>query len=546
MPKLFHGDLAARLVSERIAEKRASSADIKAIPRVRRIDGMLAVRASDYSIWVYEEASTAAAGSTVLVPDAGPGRWHNISAAAETSAVATSDWYVDSVSGNDDNSGTSSGAPLKTFAELEQRLTSKQKGKYAFLPGRASSLISAIQIITINLLSMSMPITDPLNLRLDLPPNSLVSVIGSTTTVASGTLSAASNQAPATNNAATITDGSQDWTANLNKRVRNTTAGPNLDQHAYVAKNAGGGVAWISTANNPNLPAPANAPDGAKPPDRLFQTAVTPGVFSAGDTYVIEDLTTIYLGHIDIGSSFQGTATLPVIGFAHIAFQKDGTNAGAAVRVPSGAVIPNFKGCTFAAAVGTSPINQASNYENCGFFGTGGGGGAINVVRSTIFVRGGIARGQISTRPGSFVSIANDLMVIGVSGNSVNVIGGTMFVDAMAVFDGTSNAVAQGTSTGNAGGYADLQIGVRLWGSGNTSYGLDQGAGCKCRYNSGALANITVTGTSGDFRQAGATTHRNWNEGTGSWSSPIANTWAGIANNNAQNVARGCLIALLA
>ena len=73
--KLMYGDSASRLVSGRIGGATATTALIEAIPVDRREDGMVLVCLDDYSLWVFEGASVAAASSTVLEPDDGDGRW---------------------------------------------------------------------------------------------------------------------------------------------------------------------------------------------------------------------------------------------------------------------------------------------------------------------------------------------------------------------------------------------------------------------------------------------------------------------------------------
>lgn len=69
-----HGEPAARHVSARIAGVFADSAALKALPPKFRADGMLAI-VSPAALWVFNAASAAGASATVLVPDAGTGRW---------------------------------------------------------------------------------------------------------------------------------------------------------------------------------------------------------------------------------------------------------------------------------------------------------------------------------------------------------------------------------------------------------------------------------------------------------------------------------------
>lgn len=87
--KLLYGDRAAREVSERIAAATATTTTLKAMPADRRVDGMLVVVLNDYSCWVFEGASVAGASSTVLVPDAGNGRWVAVGISSGVTGVVT-------------------------------------------------------------------------------------------------------------------------------------------------------------------------------------------------------------------------------------------------------------------------------------------------------------------------------------------------------------------------------------------------------------------------------------------------------------------------
>lgn len=66
-----------RDVHKRIALHAASQAAIKALPTYNesRQDGAITAL-DDYSLWIFDADSTAAAAATVLVPDSGTGRWH--------------------------------------------------------------------------------------------------------------------------------------------------------------------------------------------------------------------------------------------------------------------------------------------------------------------------------------------------------------------------------------------------------------------------------------------------------------------------------------
>jgi hypothetical protein len=71
---LATGDAPTRAVSARIGGVFATTAALKALPPKARADGMLCIVAPA-QLWVFNAASAAGASSTVLVPDAGTGRW---------------------------------------------------------------------------------------------------------------------------------------------------------------------------------------------------------------------------------------------------------------------------------------------------------------------------------------------------------------------------------------------------------------------------------------------------------------------------------------
>lgn len=67
-----------RSFMDRCSAPYADAAALTASKAADRADGQLAVRLDDYSLWVWQAASTASAGSTVIVPTdvgVGAGRW---------------------------------------------------------------------------------------------------------------------------------------------------------------------------------------------------------------------------------------------------------------------------------------------------------------------------------------------------------------------------------------------------------------------------------------------------------------------------------------
>lgn len=87
--KLLYGDSAARLVSGRVGGYAATTAALKAIPANRRVNMQIYMVEADNSLWVFDGDSAAGASSTVLVPDAGSGRYLAIGISAGVTGVVT-------------------------------------------------------------------------------------------------------------------------------------------------------------------------------------------------------------------------------------------------------------------------------------------------------------------------------------------------------------------------------------------------------------------------------------------------------------------------
>jgi hypothetical protein len=131
------------------------------------------------------------------------------------------DWYIDGVTGDDTNSGTVIGSPIKTGAELLRRL-----GPYAMWP----------QSVTVHVLANGM--TDALVLRgLMMVAGTHLDVVGTPTVVAdAGTIATYVAVNHATPEATLITStGIADWTAYVWKRVR-VTAGARINNIVWVAR----------------------------------------------------------------------------------------------------------------------------------------------------------------------------------------------------------------------------------------------------------------------------------------------------------------------
>ncbi len=82
--KMLNGDRDAREVSGRIAGSFATTALLKALPVANRTEGMLATvqTGTVNSLWIFDSNSAIGASATILVPDAGSGRWIHLATGA--------------------------------------------------------------------------------------------------------------------------------------------------------------------------------------------------------------------------------------------------------------------------------------------------------------------------------------------------------------------------------------------------------------------------------------------------------------------------------
>jgi hypothetical protein len=119
------GETLARLVAARIASPAADTTAIEAMPTEDRQDGMLVVDLATLQIWAFDASSSAGASGSVLVPDAGSGRWLASSSLTDLASVSSGDGA--SLIGLED-AGTFTAADdvEEALAEIYQDLKSAQ------------------------------------------------------------------------------------------------------------------------------------------------------------------------------------------------------------------------------------------------------------------------------------------------------------------------------------------------------------------------------------------------------------------------------------
>lgn len=76
-----YGEIAGRMALQRILAPVADQTAMQAVQTDDRFDGQVAVKLDDYTVWTFEAGSSAGASSSVIVPDAGTGRWVKLTTA---------------------------------------------------------------------------------------------------------------------------------------------------------------------------------------------------------------------------------------------------------------------------------------------------------------------------------------------------------------------------------------------------------------------------------------------------------------------------------
>lgn len=222
-------------------------------------DGALSYILSVKDLWVYHTSSTLIPDGITVVAANGPGNWERANLGSVEWRARTV-WYIDPAAGNDENDGLTSGTALKTWAELNRRWGKNPKFG---------------QQITINLLG-NIPPADALSIT-GATNTDTIFIVGQRTILASGTLTNYTSYLPGTSMAIVEDTVLGSFAPYLFKRIRFTSGG------------ALGAVAWIvrdELANNASISV-----------STLILGASAPSI---GDSYVIEDLSTVAIDRIDV------------------------------------------------------------------------------------------------------------------------------------------------------------------------------------------------------------------------------------------------------
>lgn len=352
-------------------------------------------------------------------------------------------WFIDPVSGNDTNTGIDDTHALKTWTELRRRMLTV---------GGPS-----IDGTTITIMS-SLPSNDPM-VTFDCKDSSVgVHVEGITSIVRSGSITSAFvSRNDATNQPNVLTDSAvSSWVSDIgvnSGRILKMTSGAAQNYYAFVVKNLGSHQARLSTffiVDDFSEAFPAN-----------------------GDTYSILSLP--FIPNYCIENT---------VGFFYFKFLDMGDASSTQYAIGPGAA--TF-GTQFTYCAIFYVVNENSNIfvvncaiKNCPNLYTG----TVQIYAGTIGDIQSLGGGEIETA-GEMI-LDNGTLFQGVNINIIN-FGYLRIYDAM-FFDCPSN----GTIVVGQGGFARLD---KVAGSGSAGWGLNV---TNTGMVWGNLANLTVTGASGD------------------------------------------------
>jgi hypothetical protein len=235
----------------------ANIAALSAIVVIASDDGAPAYVLSVEDVWVYHTNSVLTPDGITIAVANGPGNWERLNlGSVEWREQPT--WFVNPTTGNDENDGLTSPSAIKTLAELTRRW-----GKNPIIP----------QATNVTLLE-NIPNTDSLQI-LDLTTGSTTLFFnGVTTPLLAGTLVSFAGPDNVLN-VLTKIEGAGSFAAYVGKRITITSGG------------AVGAVAWIQRDDGGNFASTSQ-----------FTLLLGLSSPTAGDTYIIEDLSTMQLEHL--------------------------------------------------------------------------------------------------------------------------------------------------------------------------------------------------------------------------------------------------------
>ncbi len=214
------------------------------------------------AVYEYSQDSAAAAdGFNVVAPSSGVGRWILVSIGGSQPFITQSTWYVDSVSGDDDNDGATALTAIKTLAELTRRTE-----------GRV--LLPSISLFAVHL-SGTFP-TEPLSLNFSVGAYCWVQITADTQVDYAGTISGFTTYSAGVTAALLDDAGAAFAAGDVGKRLR-LTSGASLGAVTFILKQISGTQVRVGDFYHYNAASGYGVP----------ALTATP---ANGTTFVVEDL----------------------------------------------------------------------------------------------------------------------------------------------------------------------------------------------------------------------------------------------------------------
>ena len=240
-------------------------AALMALPTATIDDGGVVAVKSVMDQWMLDKTSALAPDGITVVPASGGGNWLRLEIPSQKWLLQPT-WYIDPLTGNDENVGSTALTPLSTFAEWKRRVGTRLE-----IPQ------------TLNIQS---DLTEDLLFDMD---NEQVYVVlqGIRTVLYSGTVTAAQSWSTMVNTDGQVTDAAipVSWTASgLVDKLIVLTSGAGAGAAGWVAKDLGAKTARYSPLIDAN-------------------TYLTYD-FAIGDTFDVVDLTKVY-GNFEVVGSCQ-------------------------------------------------------------------------------------------------------------------------------------------------------------------------------------------------------------------------------------------------
>jgi len=371
----------------------------------------------------------------------------------DTTAPLITDWYLDELGGDDGNTGDDPASALASNDELMRRLRFQRLDQHVIV-----HVLSSLSKLFVYGLSIGI--------------NGSISYTAEPTVVYTGTFTGYTPKNAATNQAHQVEDiALGDWGPYVGARIK-ITSGAGAGGVAWIAKNLGAGQARVSTFVDLTT---------LTPPVLFFPPVVVP---SPGDTYVIETLPAVeHLSVDDFPVDAPGSLATDYarVVFSNLAIRTDASLNNNPVKLSK--LTTRFIGCVLE---GIIPFYEQLMAVGCCF------STFINISGSqgTLYAGQSLFTGAGVGLQGAYIVLYDCLF----SENAYVVLSGSVNLRDECGFMETAD-------DGMGIGYGTVYSYAKVWGDGNTGYGIDVAKGATFYLYAGHPH--TITGTLGDWGVGG-------------------------------------------